>query len=785
MQRDREEPYLPDAQAFAARSAAAPSADAPHTLADDALLHGLVWITRHHQRERSPEALLDGMALTSRLGPDQAVRLLRNAGFTAGLIRRRIADIPSLLMPAVLLLKGADAALVTARRSGPDGQPLYDVVMPGPEFHRCTASDAELSEAYTGFALVATPNPEAAQPASAAHAFGDPGRHWLWGTLRRFIPYYRSAMLAALLSNVLMLAIGMVSSVIFDKVIPRQAFVTLWTLAIGGGLALGFDLLARQLRSHLIDLAGKKTDLIIGSLLFRQTLGVRMEHRPESAGSHAHHLAQIEIVRDFFTSATLSAVSDLPFILLYLLMVFVVGGPLGVVLLVAIPALLGTAWMIQGRLKRAMQANLQHHADLQGVLVEAVEGLEDVKTAGAQGRFLRRYEDATAAASDTALRARALSALANNLAMTAQQLVTLVMLVWGVYLIHDGTITPGALVGAVMIAGRAIAPLGSVVALATRYQGARSAMVALNRMMELPSERESGRAYVPVRRLSGRIGLHEVAFAYPAHVQHPGAAPLPSPKVLKGVTLKFQPGERVAILGRIGSGKSTILRLMAGLYQPTEGMVEVDGIDLRQIDPIDFRARIGFVSQEPRLFNGTLRDNVLMGRASADAVRLAEVAALTGLDRVVANHPLGWELPVGEMGALLSGGQRQLVALARSLVARPQILLMDEPTSSMDAQSEVQFLRQLAQAAGDCTLVMVTHRPAVLELAQRVVVIDNGKVLLDGPKAHVLAALSGQPAPQPAQASQAPPQPAATAKPAPATAPAAPPVDLHLARQAA
>lgn len=785
MQPDREEPYLPDPQAFAARGAAAPVSDEPHTLADDALLHGMVWITRHHQRERSPEALLDGMALTARLGPDQAVHLLRNAGFTAGLIRRRIADIPGLLMPAVLLLKGADAAVVTARRTGPDGHPLYDVVMPGPEFHRCTASEAELAEAYTGFALVATPNPEAVQPA-AAHAFGDPGRHWLWGTLRRFIPYYRSAMLAALLSNVLMLAIGMVSSVIFDKVIPRQAFVTLWTLAIGGGLALAFDLLARQLRSHLIDLAGKKTDLIIGSLLFKQTLGVRMEHRPESAGSHAHHLAQIEIVRDFFTSATLSAVSDLPFILLYLLMVFIVGGPLGVVLLVAIPALLGTAWMIQGRLKRAMYANLQHHADLQGVLVESVEGLEDVKTAGAQGRFLRRYEEATAAASETALRARALSALANNLAMTAQQLVTLVMLVWGVYLIHDGSITPGALVGAVMIAGRAISPLGSVVALATRYQGARSAMVALNRMMELPNEREPGRSYVPVRRLSGRIGLHEVAFAYPAHVAHPGAAPMPSPKVLKGVTLKFQPGERVAILGRIGSGKSTILRLMAGLYQPTEGMVEVDGIDLRQIDPIDFRARIGFVSQEPRLFNGSLRDNVLMGRASADAARLAEVAALTGLDRVVANHPMGWELPVGEMGALLSGGQRQLVALARSLVARPQILLMDEPTSSMDAQSEVQFLRQLAQAAGNCTLVMVTHRPAVLELAQRVVVIDNGKVLLDGPKAHVLAALSGQPAPQPqpqAPAAAAAPQTPTAPKAPPA--PAAPPVDLHLAREAA
>jgi ATP-binding cassette subfamily C protein LapB len=222
-----------------------------------------------------------------------------------------------------------------------------------------------------------------------------------------------------------------------------------------------------------------------------------------------------------------------------------------------------------------------------------------------------------------------------------------------------------------------------------------------------------------------------------------GASGSEAPAVLRGVTLRFEPGERAALLGRIGSGKSTILRLLAGLYQPSAGLVDVDGMDLRQIDPADFRARVGFVSQDPRLFQGSLRDNVLLDRPGADPARLAEVARLTGLDRLVASHPQGWELPVGEAGNLLSGGQRQLVALARCLVTRPRILLMDEPTSSMDAQSEVAFLRQLKTACGDCTLVMVTHRPAVLELVQRVLVVDNGRVVLDGPKAQVLAALSG------------------------------------------
>ncbi len=744
---DRQEPFLnPDPQPAAA-GPAPPSSDEQHH--NDALLQAMVWVSRHHGRDRSPESLLAGMPLNGMLGPDQAVRVMREAGFNAGLIQRTIGDIHSLLLPAVLLLRNGDACIVVKRQTaeaGADKKPgavTYEVVMPGPESHTCQATEAELKGEYTGFALVASPRLQAATgnsntSASVAELLLDPRAHWLWGTLRRFLPYYRSALLAALLSNVLMLASGLVTSVVFDKVIPHQAIVTLWALATGGFIALVFDLIARQLRSHLIDVAGKKADLIIGSLLFRQTLGVRMEHRPESAGSYAHHLAQVEVVRDFFAGATLSAISDLPFIVIFVAMTFIIGGPLGWVLLGALPIILGMAILIQGSLRRSMTANMTHHADLQGLLVEAIEGLEDLKAVGAQGRFLRRYEDATAAGAESALRARNLGAWTNNVSAMAQQLVTLVMLVVGVYLIKEGSISGGALVGAIMFAGRAVSPLGSVVALATRYQGARAAMVSLDQMMKLPVERTPGASYVANHQITGRIGLHELSFAYP-----PTSPNALAPKVLKGINLKFAAGERVVILGRIGSGKSTVLRLMAGLYQPTEGMVDVDGIDLRQIDPADFRSKVGFVSQEPRLFKGTLRDNVLMGRTTIDAPRLNEVARVTGLDRVIASHPLGWELSVGEMGNLLSGGQRQLVALARCLVTQPQILLMDEPTSSMDAQSEIMFLRQLNEAIGSRTVVMVTHRPAVLELAQRVVVVDGGKVILDGPKAQVLAALSG------------------------------------------
>ena len=731
--------------------------------ATDPLLQALSWITRHHGAARSPESLRAGAPVEGILAPDQGLRVMREAGYNAGLLRKGIDEINPLLLPAVLILKGGDACVLVKRLDdGAGSSPgRYEVVFPGPEAAAVAATSAELEPEYTGFVMVVTPQQQSQAASRNPHeapllAVGE--SHWLWSTLKRFIPYYRSAMMAALLSNVLMLVSGLVTSVIYDKVIPHQAMVTLWTLAIGAGLALCFDLFSRQLRAHLIDLAGRKVDLIIGAKLFRQTLGVRMEHKPASAGSYAHYLAQVEIVREFFTSATMSALTDLPFIFIFVGMTFVVGGPLGWVLVLAIPLIVLVSLAIQGQLRRAMRENMAEMADLHGTLVEAIEGLEDLKTSGAQGRFLRRYEHSTALAAESGLRSRTYSSWGMNLAMTLQQFINLVMLVVGVYLIHDGQISAGSLLGAVMFAGRATMPLSSVVGLATRYQGARAAMLSLNHIMNVPTERDGQRNYVPLADVTGRMVLNDVGFAYPmAPSSGAGQKPIApgqlGPKVLKNVTLRIAAGERVAILGRIGSGKSTILRLLAGLYQPTEGMVELEGIDLRQIDPAEYRNKIGFVSQEPRLFHGNLRDNVVMGRP-IDSQRLVDVAQLTGLDRVVAGHPMGWDLPVGEMGGLLSGGQRQLVALARALVAKPQILLMDEPTSSMDAQSEMAFLRQLRDAAGNCTLVVVTHRPAVLELVHRIVVVDSGRMVMDGPRDQVLAALSGVRPAQPAAQGQ-------------------------------
>lgn len=780
-------PDQPGEPAFAPAGAAPGAAAVPGTPdapSGDPLLAAVLWLCKHHGVERTPQSLLSGFAIDQRLSPQQAVQVLQEAGFNATLIERAPSKILSLLLPAVLLLNSGDAAIVT-RRLAPvsrrgltlkrrvSGTTRYELVLPGADSQTIVTSEDELLSEYSGYALVATPR-HTDDAATNDPDLKDPAHHWLWGTLRKFRPYYRSAMLAAMLSNLLMLVTGFFTSVVYDRVIPNQAFTTLWSLAIGAFVAIGFDLAARQLRSYLIDLAGRKADIALGTILFRHALSLKLEHKPASAGAFAHHLAMIEVVREFSTSATLSAITDLPFIFVFIAMTWFIAGPLVVVLLVAVPVVLLLSWGVQSVLRRVMSANMRQQADLHGVLVEAVEGLEDVRAAGAQAHFRQRYEEANTQAAMSALKSRSLSSWVNNFSMIMQQLITVIMLVWGVHLIHDGNLSNGALIAAVMFSGRAIAPLNSVVGLASRYQGARAAMRSLDELMALPTEREPGKQYLARPKLDGGLGMREVQFAYPAGPHEH------SPQVLKGVSLQIQPGERIAILGKIGSGKSTILRLLGGLYQPTDGLVEVDNIDLRQIDPGDFRAQVGFVSQDPRLFQGTLKENILMGRPHADAGELIDVARLTGLDKMASAHPMGYDLPVGEMGALLSGGQRQLVALARCLVTKPRILLLDEPTSSMDAQAEASFIQHLRTAAGDRTLIVVTHRPALLDLVGRVIVVENGRILADGPKAAVLAALAGK---QPPRVGQSPPpqgpathatHPAAPAQPAAAQAAAAP-----------
>lgn len=749
-----------------------PALPAAQTTVQDTLLDSVSWICDHYGVGKSPEALTAGLPKGGMLAPSLALAALSAAGLTAGLVERRPQALPKQLVPIVLLRKEQGGCVLLGRvlRTDAEGKRgfYYQVILPEVSHEPVELDQAGMDEIYAGHAILV--KPRAKVDLRAGDETPQPAGHWLLSTLWRYRSYYRSAAIGAVLINVLGLATIFFTMNVYDRVVPNQAFITLWSLGIGVSIAMIFEAIARYVRAHLLDVAGKKADLVLGTMLFRQALSIRMENKPASSGSFANQLREFESVRDFATSATLAAISDLPFVLMFVGVIFVVGGPLGYVPLLMIPLILIICVIIQWPLARTMKENMREGALKQGVLVESVEGLETLKAVGGEAYMQRRWENFSALSAATSMKSRSLSSLATGVVAFLQQIQTVVLIIIGVYLIDAGDLSMGGLIATVMLAGRATGPLGQVIGLAVRFQQAKAALGSLNGLMAMPVDRDPTTQYLSKPPLSGQLSLKNVGFSYPAPPMQP------NPPVLQAINLTVAAGERVAILGRIGSGKSTLLRVMARLYAPVEGQMFTDGLDVNQIDPADWRKAVGYVGQDARLFYGSLRENVMLGRPDATAEEFLRVLRLTGLDHVAAKHPKGINLPIGEMGEGLSGGQRQLVSLARSLLARPQMLLLDEPTSAMDTQTEVLFLEHLKRATEDQALVVVTHRPSLLALVDRIVVVDDGKVVADGPKSQILEALSSKANVQAVKTAEVAPAKTAPAKvrPAPVQPPGTP-----------
>jgi len=732
------------------------------TRIDDTLLQSVDWLCRHYGLGRSFDALTAGLPKDVFLSPSLALTSLASAGISGGLVERALWDIPQQIMPVILVRKGSGGCILLDRVRKKNAEDkmtyFYQVVLPEVGTQPVEIEHAEISEWYAGFAVFAKPTAKIDR--RVEEGLPENQKHWLFSTLWRYRRYYRSAAVASVLINVLALASIFFTMNVYDRVIPNQAFVTLWSLAIGVTVAMLFEATTRFIRAHLLDTAGKKADLIVGSLLFRQAISVRMEHKPASSGTFANQLREFESLREFVSSATLAALADLPFVLLFVAVIFMISGPLGFVPLLMLPLIIIISVIIQWPLAKIMRENMKDAALKQGVLIESIEGMETLKATNGQAHMQRRWEKFSALQANSGSKSKRYSTLATTSVTFLQQFQTVMLVLIGVYLIDAGTLTMGGLIGTVMLAGRATGPLGQVIGLATRYQSSKSALSSLSKLMEMPTDRDSEQEYIANPELKGDVTLKGVGFSYPAPPMQP------NPEILKDLNIKISAGERVAILGAIGSGKSTLLRLMARLYQPTKGQLFTDGLDVNQIDPADWRRHIGFVSQDSRLFYGSLRENVMLGMPDATPNEFLRVLRMTGLDQIAARHPLGINLPVGENGCSLSGGQRQLIALARTLLSRPKVLLLDEPTSAMDSQTEHQFLSHLHAATQGQTLVMVTHRPSLLSLVDRIIVIDAGKVALDGPKEAVLARLNGNSKPPAtAQVKTAAQQPAANAEP--------------------
>ncbi len=698
----------------------------------DEILQCLAYIAKFYGDERTLASWRQGLP-SGQLGSSAQVVLnaAEGAGFLATLVQRELNDVPDYLFPVIVLLKDERACVLQSRV---DSSTVEVVTPEGTETMMPVKMSLEdMLQQSAGYFIFIKP-PVRRDERAGVHLTTHPV-NWFWGTLWHYRSYYSNVILAAILVNVLTLAGTFFTMNVYDRVVPNQAYVTLWALAIGTALAMTFEFLGRQLRSYLVDVAGKKADLVLGAMLFRQAMDIRLEIKPASPGAFANQLREFESLREFATSTTVAALTDLPFVFLFVAVIAMIGGVLAWVPVIIIPIVVLIGLGIQKPLSRYMKENMRESSLKHGLLIESIEGMETLKATNSQGWMQKRWEDYSALSAMTSMKTRLLTAWATNLVSYVQQLDTVILVVWGTYLIGEGKLSMGALIGVVILAGRAVSPLAQVVGLAVRYQHAKASLVVLNGLMAKPTDRDPKLNYLPRNRFYGSLRLENAGFTYPMQK-------LPA---LEGLNFELAPGDRVAVIGRIGSGKSTLMRLLSSLYLPTQGSVYADNIDLRQIDPADVHHNIGLVTQDCKLFYGTLRENIMMSAPYSSPEQFLYAAKISGIEMIAARHPRGFEMQIGEGGEGLSGGQRQLVALARCLLAKNPIVLMDEPTSAMDGQTEAIFIEQLHKEMAGRTLIIATHRMSLLALVNRVMVLDNGKLIVDGPRDKVMAALnSGQ-----------------------------------------
>lgn len=697
-------------------------------LPDDPLTNCLVILTRLQHQPHSAQALTAGLPLEqSRLTPELFVRAAARANLASRIVKRPLAEISNLTLPAVLLLNGNQACVLLQREESG----LLRIIQPESGDGEVTIEQGALEERYTGYAIFVRPTYKFDERVNTVPL--PRGVHWFWGTLRQSWPIYAEVLIASFLINMFALVMPLFVMNVYDRVVPNQTFETLWVLSIGAGIVFLFDLLMRSLRGYFIDIAGKKVDILLSATIFEKILGIRMEARPPSVGAFANNLQEFESFREFLTSATIATLIDLPFVVLFLLIVWWIGGLIVIVPLIAIPLILIASLALQGPLSRVIGETFRASTQRQATLIETLAGLETIKTLNAEGPAQRRWEQVIGRIGTLSLTARLLSAASVNASVFIQQLAYVGVVIVGVYLISDKSLSLGALIGCTILTGRMLAPLSQVAALSTRFHHARTALMSLNRIMNLPVEHPPGKQFVHRPGFEGAIEFRDISFAYPGQ----------QVEALSKVSFKIAAGEKVGIIGRIGSGKSTIEKLILGLYLPTSGSIWINGVDQQQIDPADLRRNIGYVAQDPVLMFGSVKENIVLGAPYVDDQAMLRAAEIAGVTDFVNRHPQGFDMPVGERGDGLSGGQRQSVAIARSLLLEPAILLLDEPTNSLDNRSEDNFKTRLKPHLAGRSLILVTHRASMLTLVDRLIIVEGGRIVADGPKEQVLDALSG------------------------------------------
>jgi ATP-binding cassette, subfamily C, bacterial LapB len=695
---------------------------------EDPLLDCLIMLTRIYGRNASRASLIAGLPLVqNRLTVELFTRAANRADLSSRTLEKSFDEINSVQLPAILLLHDRQACILVEKDTT---QNEYKILLPQSGSGEKVITRDELEKLYTGYTIFVSPK-YMPDKKSVVDAHSDTSKHWFWGTILESWRVYRDVFLAAFLINLFGLVGIFYVLNVYDRVIPNSAYETLWVLSIGVVVIYVFAVIMRALRSYFVDEAAKKTNLKISAMLLKKVLDLKMEARPQSIGSFAKNLQEFEGIRDFITSLSITAVIDLPFTILGLFVVWWIGSYIVLVHLITIVVLIAYAYFVQAPLQRVVGKTIKASAQKNAILIEGIAGLETIKMLGAEGQIQRAWEEAVSYISKWGNKSRIISSSVQDVSYFAQNLMIVAVVIAGVYMITAGNLTSGGLVALVILSRQVIAPMTQVVNLATRYHHAKEALNTLDEIMQLPVERPAGKTFLPRKRFNGAIGVKNLTFSYPDKTT----------KVLNNITLEIAAGEKVGIIGPVGSGKTTLGKLILGLYEPISGMVTMDGTDIRQIDPAEFRYFLGYVPQDIVLFRGTVRDNITMGVQEIDDQNVLHAAEMAGVTEFVKKHPSGFDMVVEEFGRGLSGGQRQSVAIARALLLDPPVLVFDEPTSNMDNRSEIRLKSYLATAVKEKTVVLITHRASLLDMVNRLIVIDNGSIIADGSKEFVLEAM--------------------------------------------
>ncbi|MDR2124506.1 MAG: type I secretion system permease/ATPase [Desulfovibrio sp.] len=696
---------------------------------DPPLIQCLAGLFKLFGKPVSTRLLIAGLPKTSGpLHPSAALRAARSAGMQAKTVfRPSLSSISNLTLPCILLLRGDKACILKALE-----EKTAEVLFPENSMEPRSIARNALEDEYLGYAVFAKPEPKLDKRAGSIKLLDD--KRWFWGTLFHFLPIYKHVFGASILVNLLAICGPLFFMNVYDRVVPNHAVDTLWMLALGIIIAYVFDFLLRNLRSYFVDVAGRNADIVLASRLMQHLLAMRLDVKPDSTGSLANNLREFESLRDFFGSTTLMALVDLPFLVFFIVLVVIIGGPIAVIPVTAVPIVVCAGIFMQFPLQQVTEKGFKENMQKNALLVEIINGLETIKTTMAEGRIQHAWERVVGMSASSNNHTKRMSNLSVTLTIIITQLVSVLVIVWGVYLIQDGSLSMGGLIACNMLAGRAMAPLSQVASMLTRLQQSRMALKSLDLLMNLETEQPEAGQYVDFGYLEHSLTLEDISFKYPGTERF----------ALEKVNIYIKPGEKVGIIGRMGSGKSTLGRMCVGLYKPTDGAVKLGGVDIRQLDMVDLRSRIGYVGQDNYLFYGTVGENISFGVVNADDRMVLRAANIAGVTDFVRAHPAGFGMPVGERGMSLSGGQRQSVAIARALLQDPDILILDEPSSNMDNSSELAMKQRLAAGLGNKTLVLITHRLSMLDLTERLVVMDSGRIVADGPKNAVLSALRNE-----------------------------------------